>query len=116
MTKPLIYVAGPYTDGEPILNVRKAIETGEVLRSAGAIPLVPHLSHFSHFFAPHDYDVWIEQGLKYLERCDALFRIEGHSPGSVTEVDAARKWRIPCFITMPKMRNWIDEWRQAQNE
>ncbi len=44
-----VYVAGPYTIGNQILNVRQAVLTGTKLLDLGFAPYIPHLNHFWDF-------------------------------------------------------------------
>ncbi len=53
-----IYVAGPYTGGDPVVNTRKAIEAGERLIALGFVPFIPHLTHLWHLISPHDIPMW----------------------------------------------------------
>ena len=53
MTRPVIYIAGPYTAGDPAANVHRAVDIAHYLMDHGlAWPLVPHLSHLWHLIAP----------------------------------------------------------------
>jgi len=107
VSKPLIYVAGPYTKGEPIINVRKAIMVADAIMERGAIAYVPHLCHFWHFMFPHDYDFWIDHGLEMLTRCDALYRISGYSKGAELETSHALTIGIPLFDEMSDLTEWL---------
>ena len=82
-----IYVAGPYTKGDPVLNVRKAIEAGEQLIALGFVPFIPHLSHLWHLVSPHDIEYWYSYDIEWLIKCDALLRLAGDSRGADAEVN-----------------------------
>ena len=46
MTRPVVYVAGPYSQGDPVENVAAAVHFASMLMDRGwAWPLVPHLTH-----------------------------------------------------------------------
>jgi hypothetical protein len=93
-----IYVAGPYTQGAMVENVRNAIAAGDILAMAGYIPFIPHLSHFWDLLLSHDYRFWMEQDLAWLVKCDAILRLPGYSPGADEEVKFARDHRIKILI------------------
>ncbi len=92
-----IYVAGPYTGGDPVLNTRKAIEAGEQLRALGFVPFIPHLTHLWHLISPHDIDYWYEYDNEWIRKCDALLRLPGKSKGADAEVALALELGIPVF-------------------
>lgn len=93
-----VYIAGPYTQGDPVKNTRKALGVADYLQSLGFVPFVPHLSHFWHFLTPKPYETWMEWDLAWLAKCDALVRLPGLSPGADREVDRARELGIPVFL------------------
>lgn len=97
MSRPLVYVAGPYTNPDPILNVRNAIFAGEVLWQEQCAPLVPHLSVVWHLVSPHKLEWWYALDLYLLERCDALVRLPGDSEGADREVRQAQVLGIPAI-------------------
>ena len=92
-----IYVAGPYTGGEVIENVRRAVVMGDKLTGLGYAPYIPHLSHFAHFHKPRPYGDWLTTGLAWVSVCDAVLRLPGKSPGSEEEVKYAKELGIPVF-------------------
>lgn len=95
--RPILYIAGPYSGGDVVLNVRKAISIASVARSRGWLPFCPHLSHLWHMVDPHHYQYWIDMGLEWLELADALYRMVGDSPGADIEVAAAEARGIPVY-------------------
>ena len=82
-----IYVAGPYSNGDPVINTRKAIEAGEQLRALGFVPFIPHLTHLWHLISPHGIDYWYAYDDEWLRKCDALLRLPGDSEGADDEVN-----------------------------
>lgn len=84
-----VYIAGPYTNGDPALNVRRAITAAEEVVAAGHVPFVPHLDHLWHLVNPHDYEYWLRLDLAWLEACDCVIRLDGDSPGADLELQAA---------------------------
>ena len=97
MIMKYIYVAGPYTSGDPVINTRKAIEAGDLLRGMGFVPFIPHLSMFWQFLKPHDTAVWYEYDNAWIERCDGLIRLPGESKGADAEVKMALELGMPVF-------------------
>ena len=102
-----VYVAGPYTGGDPVLNVRAAIEAGQDLLDAGYVPFVPHLYHFWHHQIPGSYEQWMHLDLEWLKKCDALVRLEGPSPGASREEDAANNLGIPVFYSVQSFIDYM---------
>ena len=97
-----IYIAGPYTNGDPVLNVRKAIEAGEQLIELGYIPFILHLSHLWHLISPHEYDYyWIKYTKEWIGKCDALLRLPGESEGAEIEEMHALHLGKPVFYVIP---------------
>src|SRR3989304_3723636 len=92
-----IYVAGPYTDGDPVINVRRAIIVAEDLINLGFIPFVPHLTHLWHLINPHEIAYWYKYDNAWLLKCDAILRLPGDSKGADEECRLAEKNNIPVF-------------------
>lgn len=90
-------MAGPYTQGDVALNVRRAIEAGNLLLEAGHIPYIPHLTHFWHLLFPRPYEDWIELDEHWVPLCHALLRLLGDSNGADKEVILARSLQMPIF-------------------
>jgi hypothetical protein len=108
MTKPLVYVAGPYTNGDPVVNTRAAVEMGEELIALGVLPVIPHLSLLWHFAAPHPVEFWYEYDLAVLARCDALYRMPGRSTGADREVEHALDLGLPVLDSLSDLRKWAN--------
>jgi uncharacterized protein DUF4406 len=99
-----VYVAGPYSQGDPVLNVRAAIDVAEVLVALGHTPYVPHLTILWHLVAPHDTDFWYGHDLEWLAACDAVVRLPGPSVGADTEVKEAERLGIPVYTSATDVR------------
>lgn len=93
-----VYVAGPYTHPDPVVNTRTAIDAGEALVAAGYVAIVPHLSLFTHLVHPHSVDYWYEYDVRLMRRCDAMVRLSGASFGADGEVAAAETMELPVFF------------------
>lgn len=100
-----VYVAGPYVQGDVVVNVKRAIEAGERLLDAGYWPFVPHLSHFWHLLYPHVRETWLDYGLSWLKVCDAVVRLPGASDGADLEVMEAVRLRIPVYDGLEEFLN-----------
>jgi hypothetical protein len=95
-----IYIAGPYTKGDVAENVRNAIHCGDYVAGLGHIVFIPHLTHFWHFLAPHEYDFWMKQDEAWLLECDAVLRVKGESHGADQEVALAKQAGIPIYYSV----------------
>lgn len=96
VTRPVLYVAGPYTSGDPAENVHRAVKLATYLMDSGlAWPLVPHLSHLWHLISPRPYSDWIALDQALLERCDGLIRLPGVSTGADGETDWCDDHDVP---------------------
>lgn len=103
--KALIYIAGPYTEPDPIMNVRRAVSVGmELWRTGQVAVLIPHLSMFAHLVMPQPIDEWYAFDIDQLEHCDALYRLDGASHGADMEVAFAEAQNIPVFAESERER------------
>jgi hypothetical protein len=110
VSKPWIYVSGPYTLGDPVLNVRKAVAVSLRLLDV-ATPICPHLSHLAHLIEPQPYERWMDWDLQLLERCDALVRLPGESAGADREVARAGELGIVVFEYDDDFWHLFNGWR-----
>lgn len=102
--KPIkVYVAGPYTKGDVVMNVRKAIDVAEELIRHRFVPYIPHLTHFWHFIHHHDPDFWYEYDFHWLDFCDCLLRIPGESKGSDREMQRMISQGKPVFLDIESL-------------
>lgn len=104
-----VYVAGPYTNGDPVINTQKAIGMGEKLLALGYVPFIPHLSHLWHLISPHDYQYWMDLDSYWLFRCDALLRLPGSSQGADLEVLAAKERGIPVYYSLDELKSSLND-------
>lgn len=98
-----VYVAGPYSQGDVAVNVRKAYEAADELANRGFAPYVPHATHFWHMLFPRPYEFWLELDNMFLPHCDAVLRLPGPSSGADKEVALAGELRIPIFYDIPTL-------------
>lgn len=113
MSKPLVYVAGPYSHPDPVANTHKAIAFADRLWAEGLVaPHVPHLTLLWHLQIPHPIEVWYELDLAVLIRCDAVYRMAGESTGADAEVAVAASRDIPVFTTLGRLYEWAEKFAE----
>ena len=106
--KTRVYVAGPYTQGDPAVNVRNAIQAGDDLMTAGYAVFIPHLSHFQHLLFPGPYQDWIDHDNEWVPACDAVLRLPGDSPGADKEVELAEHLGLPVFGSVKELCAYVN--------
>lgn len=94
-----VYIASPYTVGDPAINVKFQMDVVNRLLNAWFLPFCPLYSHFQHMAHPRPYQDWIDIDLKWVEKCDCLLRLGGRSPGADGEVEYATKLGKPVFYS-----------------
>jgi hypothetical protein len=87
----IVYVAGPYSQGDVAINVRTAMEVGMRINDAGHYAVIPHLTHFLHMTFPKPYEYWLKLDNRILPRCTSLYKIPGESSGADKEKFLAQK-------------------------
>jgi hypothetical protein len=97
--KPLVYIAGPYSHPDPVLNTRQACLLADELVAAGAAVIVPHLSLLWHAISPAPVDDWYARDLEVLAHCHAVAWLPGASEGADAEVVFAAERGIPVYST-----------------
>lgn len=95
-----VYIAGPYSHGDVAENIRAVIKAAEAVIAAGYLPFLPHLSHLWHLISPHELGYWLDYDLAWLERCDAMLRLPGFSPGADREEEFASQHGIPVVYSV----------------
>jgi hypothetical protein len=109
--RPLVYIAGPYSNGDPVWNTNKMIKIGNELQDTGLVTtFVPHLSLFLHAIDPRPYEHWLEWDIALLKRCDALLRVPGLSSGADKEEVYAVQKDMPVFDDQSLLIKWAQEW------
>jgi hypothetical protein len=95
-----IYIAGPYTKGDVVLNVRSAVHAAAEVYANGHEYYIPHLSHLEHAILPRPYEYWLKHDMAWLEVCDAVLRLPGESKGADAEVARAIELGIPVYYSI----------------
>jgi hypothetical protein len=115
-SKPLVYIAGPYSSGDPVQNTHTAVRCAtNLLRDGRVTPFVPHLTLFWHAITPLPYKLWCAYDLDILARCDAVLRLPGPSDGADEEVFAAHRLDLPVFEDEQALLTWADQWEPRRS-
>lgn len=87
-----LYIAGPYTNPDPIINTHAAIKVATALYETGEyVPHVPHLTLLWHMVTPRPIEFWYDLDEHHLSRCEAITRLPGESSGADREVVAGEQ-------------------------
>lgn len=74
-TRPLVYIASPFTKGDQGMNVHWQLQTFKELYLTGkVIPIAPLWSMFQHIAIPMGYECWMDIDFALVERVDAVYR------------------------------------------
>jgi len=104
----LIYVAGPLNTGsDEIQNIRNAILVANDILNIGALPYVPHLSTLWHLVIPRHREIWLATDKRWIDKCDALYRMPGDSVGADEEVEYAIRNDILVFDLFMALTEFI---------
>ena len=120
MTKPFIYVASPYTKGDPCINTHFQCKIFNQLMNDGVVlPYIPLWSHFQHTLMPRPYTDWIEYDKAIIPRLDAVLRLnadlpefdyfEDKSSGADGEVALAQELGLPVFYSVEELYEWAKQ-------
>ena len=110
-----VYIAGPLSRGETASNVYTAIKAGHDLLDAGHVPYVPHLDIVMTLQRPRVYEDWIAADNIVIERCDALWRLPGASPGADKEVELAISLGLDVYYNFESLILFCDEEAEAKS-
>lgn len=102
----VIYLAGPYTNPDPVENIHRAIKIADGLLDV-CVPVIPHLTGFWHVVSPKPYEEWLRIDLVLMHRCDAVYRFDGASSGADNEVAEAEEAGLPVFYDEASLRQWL---------
>lgn len=118
-SKPIVYIASPYTRGDVAVNVWFQCKTFDQLLSDGrVIPVAPLWSHFQHTVFPRPYEDWIKYDQSLLHLYDCCLRLEARhesmayhqheSKGADAEVEAFRTMNKPIFSSIGELVAWVE--------
>lgn len=119
MPKPVVYIASPYTKGDPCMNTHFQLCVFDRLMTDGIVwPVVPLWSHFQHTLFPRHYRDWIDYDLALLSRYEACVRLNAELPehdycvtessGADGEVKAFKEAGKPVFYSIEDCYEWAD--------
>lgn len=109
----MIYIAGPITDTDPrqqAENVQVALRAYLELTDLGLGAICPHLAALDPRAFEIPYSQWIQQGLKQLGVCEAIWLLpRWHtSTGALTELLRARQRKILiCYCLQDVLRAFL---------
>lgn len=119
--KPLGYVAGPYTKGDPGVNIHFHCKVFDRLLSDGVVlPYMPLWCHFQHVMFPRHYDDWVSFDndmiralpLRWLLRLNAShsdWYEESESSGADSEVVLFREFHPDGSVVIQKSGELVVE-------
>lgn len=117
--KPVVYIASPYTKGDPAINTHFQCKVFDQMMTDGIVwPVVPLWTHFQHLLFPRNYQDWIAYDLAMLERYDACVRLAAEVPalgykvvessGADGEVAAFLQMGKPVFYSLEGCYAWAE--------
>lgn len=124
--KPFVYVASPYTNGDPAINTHFQCRIFNEMMDDGIVwPYIPLLSHFQHTIFPRQYQDWTDWDNAAIDHFgfDACLRLnathedwylEEQSSGADAEVKRFEAMDIPVFYTRSVLYAWAT--KQARRE
>ena len=107
----IIYVAGHYrarTIFGKILNIIKAYIVSIRITRRGYIVFCPHMNTaLFDIFCHHEDKFWLEAGLEFLSKFDALYLMEDwyNSSGSVGELIKAESLEMPIYYSLDEIKD-----------
>lgn len=122
MSRLLVYIAGPISEGDMLQNIKQFDDAFLKLLRLGFAPFNPGASVYlgnaqgflgyspSGVVAHADskasgvtHEEWMAVDLAWLERTDIVLRLPGESVGADLEVEHANKCGIPVFDSIVKL-------------
>lgn len=124
MTRPIIYIASPYTGGDPAMNAHFQCKVFNQLLCDGLVwPVAPLWSHFQHVVFPRPYHEWIDYDQALLHLYDGCLRLsailpelsycQADSSGADAEVETFLSLDKPVFYSIEDLYRWASERDQA---
>lgn len=120
MTRPVVYVASPYTKGDQAINTHFQCKVfNQLLDDEIVWPVVPLWTHFQHTLFPRPYEDWIAYDRALLPRYDACLRLTAELPelgyeqhestGADGEAAYFESVGKPVFYSIPGLYEWVRE-------
>ncbi len=95
-----VYIAGPMSLGDRIVNLDMALRAYRALLEKGYAPLCPQLTFFVDRLFDFPWQTWIDADLPWVSVSDAVLRLPGKSDGAERETATASKEGIPVFYCL----------------
>lgn len=122
-TRPVVYIASPYTRGDPAMNTNFQCKIWDRLMTDGKVwPVAPLWSHFQHTVRPRKYEDWVAYDIALISRYDACLRLnaelpelgysESKSSGADNEVKEFQRLGKPVFYSVEELYRWVDSARK----
>lgn len=116
--KPVVYIASPYTKGDPVINTHFQCRIfDQLLTDQLVLPVAPLWTHFQHLLYPRPYQDWIKYDQETLFMYDCCLRLEAvcdrtgyredHSSGADAEVAAFQAQGKPVFFSIEALYAWV---------
>ena len=120
MKKTTVYIASPYSKGDPAMNAHFQCKVFDQLLTDGRVlPVAPLWSHFQHILFPRQYRDWINYDQQMLRLYDCCLRLnadipelgyfEERSEGADKEVKTFEAIGKPVFYSIPDLYGWVGE-------
>ncbi len=118
-SKPKIYIASPYSKGDPAINAHFQCKIFDTLMDDGrCTPIAPLWSHFQHAMFPRRYEDWLQYDLELLDGCAGCIRLNAEIPelgyvqadsqGADREVAKFKDTGRPVFLSLNELYAWLD--------
>ena len=116
-TKPIVYIASPYSKGDPAINTHFQCQVFDQLMNDGVVwPVAPLWSHFQHTMFPRKYEDWVAYDRAMIPRYDACLRLNSEDPklnytetkssGADNEVAEFQRLAKPVFYSIADLYAW----------
>ena len=80
-TRPVVYIASPYSKGDPAINTHFQCQVFDQMLNDGVVwPVAPLWSHFQHTMYPRQYQDWVAYDAAMIPRYDACVRLNAEHP------------------------------------
>lgn len=118
-SKPTVFIASPYTRGDPAINANFQCRIFDrLLSEKRVLPVAPLWTHFQHLVIPRRYEDWTDYDQEMLKLYDCCLRLDATLPeldyvqheskGADAEVSAFRQMGKPIFYSIEELYEWLD--------
>lgn len=118
-SKPLVYIASPYSKGDPAINAHFQCKVFDQLLNDGrVVPFAPLWTHFQHTVFPRPYEDWLAYDKALLHLFDCCLRLdadvpeagyrESDSSGADSEARFFKELGKPVFYSISALYEWLE--------